>query len=232
MTEIEWWEFDELDDLADAVAGDVAFIIESALDARGQAMLALPGGAFARSIYPSLVEKTINWKKVVIVPTDDRLVALDDPLSNVAGIARLFLPLGARVVPLNSDAADYRLAGSAANARLADLPWPPDLVWLEAGDDGETAGLLPGPDLDGALTADNDIRMIGVMPDPMPADAPVARFTLTAPAIAKARTVLITAAGAKARKILEAAETGQGVSPVARLLGALNLAVDVYWLDT
>ena len=35
MIEAEWWEYDTLDELADAVAGDVGFIIESALDARG-----------------------------------------------------------------------------------------------------------------------------------------------------------------------------------------------------
>jgi 6-phosphogluconolactonase len=35
MTEIEWWEYDDADEMAAAVAGDVQFIIESAIDARG-----------------------------------------------------------------------------------------------------------------------------------------------------------------------------------------------------
>jgi len=39
MIEAEWWDYDDAAELADAVAGDVGFIIESALDARG------PGGA-------------------------------------------------------------------------------------------------------------------------------------------------------------------------------------------
>ncbi|MBA3837552.1 MAG: 6-phosphogluconolactonase, partial [Zymomonas sp.] len=34
MTEIEWWDYDSADEMADAVAGDAAFIIESAIDAR------------------------------------------------------------------------------------------------------------------------------------------------------------------------------------------------------
>ena len=34
MIEAEWWEYDSLDELADAVAGDVGFIVESAVDAR------------------------------------------------------------------------------------------------------------------------------------------------------------------------------------------------------
>ena len=44
MIEAEWWDYDDMDELAEAVAGDVGFIIESALDARGQALIALPGG--------------------------------------------------------------------------------------------------------------------------------------------------------------------------------------------
>src|SRR6476646_1356138 len=31
MIEAEWWEYDSLDELAEAVAGDVAFIVDSAL---------------------------------------------------------------------------------------------------------------------------------------------------------------------------------------------------------
>ena len=31
MIEAEWWEYDSLDELADAVAGDAGFIIESAV---------------------------------------------------------------------------------------------------------------------------------------------------------------------------------------------------------
>ena len=39
---LEWWDFDDADEMVAAVAGDIQFIIESALDARGDALLALP----------------------------------------------------------------------------------------------------------------------------------------------------------------------------------------------
>ena len=58
MIEAEWWDYDSLDEMADAVAGDVGFIIESALDARGNAMLALPGGSTPGPIYARLAK---NW---------------------------------------------------------------------------------------------------------------------------------------------------------------------------
>ena len=43
MIEVEWWEYDSLDELADAVAGDAGFIIDSAVDARNAALIAVPG---------------------------------------------------------------------------------------------------------------------------------------------------------------------------------------------
>ncbi|MEO6360129.1 MAG: 6-phosphogluconolactonase, partial [Sphingomicrobium sp.] len=44
MIEAEWWDYDSVEEMADAVAGDVGFIIESALDARDAALIAVPGG--------------------------------------------------------------------------------------------------------------------------------------------------------------------------------------------
>src|SRR3954447_19012088 len=206
MIEAEWWEYDSVDELADAVAGDVGFIIESAVDARNASLIAVPGGTTGPVVFGKLARQKVPWKKVTVIPTDDRLVAVDSELSNVRELARAFLPLGARVVPLTSEAADdYKLAGSAADARLQDLPWPPDLVWLGVGDDGHTAAIFAGPDMQDALDAPRARRAVGVMPDPMPANAPVARVTLTRAAILSARTVLITLTGEDKREMLERA---------------------------
>src|SRR4051794_20977959 len=41
MIEAEWWEYDPLDELADAVAGDVGFIIDSAVEARNASLIAV-----------------------------------------------------------------------------------------------------------------------------------------------------------------------------------------------
>lgn len=231
--EIEWWEFDAAEDLIDAVVGDISFIIESALDARGQALVAFPGGSTPRPILEKLAEAKIRWKSVTIIPTDDRLVPVDNPLSNVAMIAKIFIPKGARVLPITSVAADYKLAGNAANARLADLHWPPDLVWLGMGADGHTASIFPGPDLDDALNGGKDIRAVGVAPDPLPEEAPVNRVTLTAAAIASARTTMLVISGAKKREVLEQAieDGAKSAFPVGKVLEKITVPVDVYCLD-
>ncbi|UUL83408.1 6-phosphogluconolactonase [Sphingomonas qomolangmaensis] len=232
MTEIEWWEYDDAAEMAEAVAGDVQFIIESALDARGGAVIALPGGKTPLPIYEKLATAKLDWKKVMIVPTDDRLVPMGDPLSNITAIGKVFVPKGARVFPITSEAAtDYRAAGRAADARLQDVHWPLDLCLLGVGGDGHTASIFPGPDLDEALSGPKERRALGVMPDPLPPEAPVARVTLSRSAIVTARALLIAISGQAKRDVLEAAiaEGAGSPYPIGRVLADTELPVDIHW---
>ena len=173
----------------------------------------------------------LNWKKVTIIPTDDRLVPLTDEKSNIRAIAQAFLPTGARVFPITSDIADYKLAGNSANAKLADLKFPLDLAWLGVGSDGHTASIFPGPDLDEALNAPKGRHAVGVMPDPLPPEAPVARVTLTRSAILSARTVLITVTGEEKKAMLEGAiADGQSSKlPIGRVLAEAEQPIDIHW---
>jgi len=231
-TEIEWWEYDDAEEMAAAVAGDVQFIIESALDARGAAVVALAGGKTPLPIYAKLAQAKLDWKRVTIVPGDDRIVPLGDPLSNVTAIGKVFIPKGARVIPLvSATAPDYKAAGRAADALLQDVHWPLDLCLLGIGGDGHAASIFPGPDYDEALNGPKERRALGVMPDPLPPEAPVARVTLSRAAIVSARALMIAITGQQKRDVLEAA-IEQGASsnyPVGRILADVELPVDVHW---
>jgi 6-phosphogluconolactonase len=231
-TEIEWWEYDDAGEMAEAVAGDIQFIIESAIDARGAAVIALAGGKTPLPIYEKLAKAKLDWKRVTIVPGDDRIVPLGDPLSNVTAIGKVFIPKGARVIPLVSDKApDYKAAGRSADALLQDVHWPLDLCLLGVGGDGHCASIFPGPDYDEALNGPKERRAVGVMPDPLPPEAPVARVTLSRAAIVSARALMIAITGQAKRDALEAA-IEQGASsayPVGRVLADVELPVDIHW---
>ena len=231
MIEAEWWDYDTVDEMAEAVAGDIGFIIESALDARGEALIAVPGGKTPLPIYEKLARAKLNWKKVTIIPTDDRLVPLTDDKSNIRAIAQAFLPTGARVFPITSDIADYKLAGNSANAKLSELKFPLDLAWIGVGSDGHTASIFPGPDLEDALNAPKGRHAVGVMPDPLPPEAPVARVTLTRSAILSARTVLITVTGDEKKALLEQAiEDGHSSKlPIGMVLSEAEQPIDIHW---
>jgi 6-phosphogluconolactonase len=231
MIDAEWWEYDEADECAAAVASDIEFIIERAIEEGGKALVAFPGGKTPTPIFERLAKANIEWKKVFIIPTDERMVALTDPMSNVGQIAKIFIPLGARVVPFGTGGDDYRSAGKAADKMVADLPWPPDLVWLGVGVDGHTASIFPSAEIDEALSGPRGRKVIGLKPDPLPPEAPVARLTLTRAAILDASAIMIVISGSEKRRVLEQALTDGAMSraPIGRVLAESEHAIDIHW---
>lgn len=232
MTEIEWWDYEDAAELAEAIAGDIQFVIESAIDARGSAVIALAGGKTPFPAYEKLAQAKLDWKRVTIVPGDERIVPLGDPLSNVTQLGKLFIPKGARVIPIvPKQTEDYKAAGRSADALMQDLHWPLDLCLLGVGGDGHTASIFPGPDFDEALNGPKERRMLGVMPDPLPPEAPVARVSLSRAAIASARALMIAVTGQAKRDVIEKA-IDQGPSspyPIGRVLADVELPVDIHW---
>jgi 6-phosphogluconolactonase len=231
VIDAEWWEYEDAEEMAEAVAGDIAYIIGQALEARGRAMVAFPGGNTPLPALKLLADMPIEWADVTILPTDDRLVPVTDKLSNAGMLARLFLPKKARVVPLTAGETDPVAAGRAADERIADFEWPLDVAWLGVGQDGHTASIFAGKDFEAAIAGPKARRAIGVRPDPLPADAPVPRVTLTGPTLATARTVTLVLSGKAKRKLVEEA-LKQGASstlPIGRLLAELDMDIDIHW---
>ncbi len=151
MSDVAWHLHPDPEHMAAATAADVLSSIEGAVVACGRALIAVPGGRSPLPIFEELTLEPAPWDRVTIMPTDDRAVPAGSPLSNFSMIAHYFAPLGAHLVPLATGDDDYRRAAQAANARLGDLHWPPDLIWLGMGADGHTASIFPGPDYASAL---------------------------------------------------------------------------------
>lgn len=234
MDEIEWWEFDTAADMAEQAAGDIGFVVESALEAHGNARLALSAAADAEPVHAALARaKGFDWSKVTVVPTDDRLVGLSDPMSRHRALTGWFGAQGADIVSLVDEAAlgDRQEAGRLADARLSLLQWPLDLALLTLGEDGHTAGIYPGADFDRAVAGPRERRAISLRPDPMPEDAAADRITLTGPALGSARTVMIVVSGAEKRELLERAIREGPLSsvPIGRVLASIEVPIDIFW---
>ena len=90
---------------------------------------------------------------------------------------------------------DLEATAAAYDAALRSRP-PLDLVHLGLGPDGHTASLFPG-----SATLDVTDRWVVAAGD---AEHPHPRLTFTYPAIASARTVVVTVAGADKRDALAA----------------------------
>jgi 6-phosphogluconolactonase len=226
MEELEWWEFDSPAEMAEQVAGDIGFVIESAVEAHKGARIALPGGEGSEILVQALLKnKSIDWRKVTILPTDDAIASPD----NYQSLRKAFEKSGAELVPLIDEAAsgDAATVGRAADARLAGMRWPLDLVCLTIGTDGSAASILPGPDLDKALSGPRERRAVGIRS----AEGGEERVTLTAAAITSARAVMIVLTGDEKRRVLEQAiqEGPLSKAPVGRLLAELDAAIDIFW---
>jgi 6-phosphogluconolactonase len=234
MDEIEWWEFDSAKEMAAQVAGDIGFIIERALEAHKDARLAVPGGSTPDLVYAELVKrKDIDWSRVTLIPTDDRLVPLADPASNYRKLEGYFGAKKADIVSLVDEAAlgDYKDAGRLADARLSLLQWPLDLACLGMGADGSVAGIFPGAEYDAAINGPRSRRALGLRPDPLPQGEKADRVTLTAAALASARTVMVMITGDEKRAMLEQAikEGPLASAPIGRVLANIEVPIDIFW---
>jgi 6-phosphogluconolactonase len=199
---------------------DVPAAFAALLDDRRPASVALSGGGTARDCYAAAATGATDWTGTEFWFGDERFVPVDDPDSN-EGMARAVwldrVATGA-VHSLTGAAPDGDIdaAASAYDAALRARA-PLDVVHLGLGPDGHTASLFPG-----AATLDEATRWVVPAGD----DAhPHPRLTFTFPAIAAARTVVVTVVGEEKRAALAAVRAGDRRAPAARVDAA-----EVLWL--
>jgi len=232
MSEHRFAEHKDADELARAVAEDVAAILSVAIARRGEAVMFAPGGSTPRASFALLAQAGLDWSRVTVVPGDERVAPQQSGLSNFAAMRSAFAASGAKLQPLTEEPEDCELAAAQAEDRLRSLHWPPDLVWLGLGEDGHVASIFPGACGAGAI--DIDRRAACVVPDPLPPGAPVARVTLTMPAILCARAIVLAGTGQAKKALLEGrgpAEQAPAL-PVHLLLERATQPVFVHWSPT
>ncbi|MBV7258076.1 6-phosphogluconolactonase [Erythrobacter crassostreae] len=181
------------------IADRLAAYLEWALDAsHADLTIAVPGGSTPFPIFEELVTRELDFTRIVVWPTDDRIVPEDHEASNTGKMRAIFEPVGAQVIGLHED------------AEMPDFA----LVWLGMGADGHIASLFPNTD----PQPDDPRAVRRITPDPLPPEAPFDRITLTIPALLNCPSIIFVIRGDDKRAVFDAAAAGNSDLPIARLL--------------
>ena len=213
-------------ELAAAAAAAATGALEAALDERGAASLVGTGGRSPAPVYDLLAQAKLDWRRIAVTLSDDRFVPVDSPDSNERLLRQRLLTgpaAAARFVPISTAADSVEAAAEKVEADVRAMA-PYDVMLLGMGEDGHVASLIPGsPALDLGMDPRGTRFCLGI-----PAGVgspPVARVTMTMPALLQARLILVLISGAKKRDIVE---KGNGL-PVHALLRQAQAPVRVLW---
>ena len=167
-----------------------------------ETIVTIPGGESPFPILTKLSRLDLAFSKLTVWPGDDRIVPEHHSASNVGRIRQILGPMGATIVPLALGAQPPHFA----------------LTWLGLGDDGHIASLFPNT----KPRPDDPVSVRRLTPDPLPADAPFDRLSLTMPALLDSEQLLFVVRGAFRRRIFMEAVERRSDLPVARLLAAAS----------
>ncbi|WP_394829759.1 6-phosphogluconolactonase [Pendulispora albinea] len=193
--------------VAREAASRLAKLILDALDAQGQASVALSGGGTPGPAYALLREDArIDWSKVDVFFVDERAVPPDSPRSNFRMVQEALLDHVSippdRIHRMRGEAADRGAAAREyasqirARVRHAETGIPEfDVAVYGVGDDGHTASLFPGEP-----SVDVTDRLVIDVPSAAKREA---RLSITVPLIEHTRAALIVAVGKGKQEALE-----------------------------
>lgn len=214
---------------ADAAAHGIADALTTALNTRGRATLVATGGRAPGPVYDRLKDVQLDWARVVVTLSDERCVSAEDPASN-ARLVRERLLAGAAskaaFVPLWRQAPSPEAAAEALEPALRALV-PFDAVVLGMGEDGHVASLIPGSPILAQGMDPAGGRLALAVP-PGHGSPPLARITLTLPALLQARAIFLLVAGDAKREVIAQARAGADL-PVRALLAQDRVPVRILW---
>lgn len=228
-----WHEHADADLLAASVSAQLHAACAEAIALRGRAVLALAGGRTPLPLYRRLADGALPWSQVTVLPTDERCVPHDHRACNLREIAAAFdQATGLQLESLTSPDGDPQRSEAAARVMLARHRDPFDAVVLGMGNDAHTASLFPGaPQLEAALELASIVDACRIDPQPLPADAPYPRITLTVARLLRSRSLHLVVTGAGKRAVLQQAIASADPQrhPIAAILHAPGAPLHLHW---
>jgi 6-phosphogluconolactonase len=193
-----------------ALAAVVAADLEIAVEERGAASLAVPGGTTPVEFLTLLGQRDLDWPWVTVTLTDERWVEPANQRSNAGLVARTLghSPRPYQWWPMWRAGSSPEQAAVQLDRESRSVPWPLDVVVLGMGEDGHVASLFPGDETGfGGADTPRFVAVRGPTGEP--------RVSLGAAAIAGAGRVYLLLNGAAKQARFAAADSRL---PVARIL--------------
>lgn len=227
--------FDDGEQLALALARQVAADLRAALARHGEASIALSGGNTPKRFFQQLSQQTLDWARVTVLPIDERWVPAEHPRSNERLLREHLFQHNAavaRFLPLYRPVDTPEMALMPVLTKIANEGLPLDVAVLGMGDDGHTASLFPD------LGHDNPaLREIGLQPrgrapvmSVRTAAMPEPRMTLTLSAIFTAPALYLHIEGQGKRAVLDAARSDpRSTLPIRAALAGAPHVPTLYW---
>jgi len=226
----EFRSFSGPEEVAEALAAEVAELVRRGVAERDAGSLIVPGGRTPGLFLSKLSHRALAWGRVQVTGSDERWVDASSPDSNEALVRRTLIANAAaeaKFVSLYTGAASPEAGLAEAETRVAAMARPFDAVVMGMGDDGHFASLFPG---EPALEIGLDLEASALcVPACGPAGGPP-RLSLTLSALAKARHIYILATGAHKREVWQsAADQSPDILPAAALHRLTGTPVDFMW---
>jgi len=204
-------------DLANRIAGELG----TCLLEHEWASLAVPGGTTPGPMFDALSAADLDWSRVHVLLTDERLVPRDHSRSNERLVRERLLTgraAAATFIRLVPESGEDIVSLYDNVAREC----PISILLLGMGSDMHTASLFPGSaELEAALAPDAPPIMRVTAPD-----APEPRLTLTVPVLRDAMTTHVLITGDEKRTAISMARTlPPHEAPISAVLGTAS----VHW---
>ncbi len=212
----------------DTFEADAAYWIETrlsdALSRRGKASLFCSGGSTPGPIYEALSERELDWENVTVGLADERWVEDSHEASNGALVRRTLMQNKAEdatFLPMKTDAASAFGAEADLNRIYGPVAETIDILVLGMGPDGHTLSWFADAKGLGAATDPGNMMSVAAI------DAPktdvtgdiTERMTLTYPAVARARHILLMITGDKKRQVYDRADPSHAVTLMRKAAG-------------
>lgn len=227
MNNMNITNFNNAQEITEFLTQDITNKLSAAIAKNGNASMVVSGGRSPIALFNALSHAELDWSKVVISLVDDRWVNSTHENSNELLVNTHLLINNANVATFiglvgNQDSAFDGVDDAVAKFSSVKQI---DIMILGMGEDGHTASIFPCcKQLDDAMSADNNNRLIATKPE----TAPFERISLTLNEILAAKHVYLPLSGEGKVSVFETAKqlTDYKKMPIAAVINQHN-ALDV-----